>query len=579
EGVQSPQNIINVGEWTHIAISVELNQETSLYVNGENVSISAYNGILTSIISPSGPMYIGEDVYHDNQNLNGVIDEVQIWNVSLTESQIQSYMATSPMGNESGLVGYWRFDENSGTTVHDLSGNTNHGTINGAAWSAEIPDQIPPDSPTGLAASAGDHLIDLTWAANSAGDLNGYKIYRTKGAAAYALITTSVADTLSYTDSTALNDSLYYYYITAIDLARNESSTSDTVSARPVDTAPAVPVDQAITASDGQVSMSWTANKEWDIKEYNIYQGTSTGFTASVSNLVFTLSHPVISKTITGLTNGQEYYFIITAEDSAGNESTASSELAVTPVDVAPVTPQNFSGFGAEDQVTMNWTANTEWDIQGYYLYRSTASSFTPSATNLLTTLASNLSQYVDTGVASGTLYYYRLSAYDATENESDYTAEIAVYPSGQRYALLMDGSNDYGRIESSSTMALADSMSIEVWLQATAADGAVVYRQTSTGSSSAYWSLEVSSWSIRFKGRTSTGSTFDLSSGISAQDQWRHVAVSVSSDSILLVIDGVRSTASSHPGGQLSTGVRTWVGVDGIVVPVGDNRFSGSIC
>ena len=123
-----------------------------------------------------------------------------------------------------------------------------------------------------------------------------------------------------------------------------------------------------------------------------------------------------------------------------------------------------------------------------------------------------------------------------------------------------MDGSNDYGRIESSSTMALADSMSIEVWLQATAADGAVVYRQTSTGSSSAYWSLEVSSWSIRFKGRTSTGATFDLNSGISAQDQWRHVAVSVSSDSILLVIDGVRSTASSHPGGQLSTGVRTWV-------------------
>jgi hypothetical protein len=119
EGVQSPEHIINLEEWTHIAISVELNQETSLYVNGENVSISAYNGILTSIISPSGPMYIGEDIYHDNQNLNGVIDEVSLWSQALSESEIQSYMTTSPTGNESGLVGYWRFDENSGTKVHD----------------------------------------------------------------------------------------------------------------------------------------------------------------------------------------------------------------------------------------------------------------------------------------------------------------------------------------------------------------------------------------------------------------------------------------------------------------------------
>ena len=30
---------------------------------------------------------------------------------------------------ESGLVGYWRFNEGSGTTVKDYSGNGNHGTF------------------------------------------------------------------------------------------------------------------------------------------------------------------------------------------------------------------------------------------------------------------------------------------------------------------------------------------------------------------------------------------------------------------------------------------------------------------
>jgi hypothetical protein len=32
------------------------------------------------------------------------------------------------------LTGYWRFDEGSGNTVNDLSGNGNNGTLNGASW-------------------------------------------------------------------------------------------------------------------------------------------------------------------------------------------------------------------------------------------------------------------------------------------------------------------------------------------------------------------------------------------------------------------------------------------------------------
>jgi hypothetical protein len=33
------------------------------------------------------------------------------------------------LSGESGLVGYWKFDEGSGTTVTDYSGNGNHGTF------------------------------------------------------------------------------------------------------------------------------------------------------------------------------------------------------------------------------------------------------------------------------------------------------------------------------------------------------------------------------------------------------------------------------------------------------------------
>ncbi|NPV47688.1 MAG: LamG domain-containing protein [Armatimonadetes bacterium] len=42
-------------------------------------------------------------------------------------------MATGLMAAEEGLVGYWTFDEGAGTTVHDQSGEGNHGAVRGGA--------------------------------------------------------------------------------------------------------------------------------------------------------------------------------------------------------------------------------------------------------------------------------------------------------------------------------------------------------------------------------------------------------------------------------------------------------------
>jgi len=64
-------------------------------------------------------------------------------NVSVTVANQGSYPETFNVTlyaysglaiNETGLVGYWKFDEGSGTTAYDSSGNNNHGTIYGATW-------------------------------------------------------------------------------------------------------------------------------------------------------------------------------------------------------------------------------------------------------------------------------------------------------------------------------------------------------------------------------------------------------------------------------------------------------------
>jgi uncharacterized protein affecting Mg2+/Co2+ transport len=64
---------------------------------------------------------------------NGQIDEFRIWGVARTASEITSTMGKTLVGNEPNLVGYYKFDETSGTTAADsvtAAGHTAHaGTL------------------------------------------------------------------------------------------------------------------------------------------------------------------------------------------------------------------------------------------------------------------------------------------------------------------------------------------------------------------------------------------------------------------------------------------------------------------
>ncbi|SVD56164.1 uncharacterized protein METZ01_LOCUS409018, partial [marine metagenome] len=79
--------------------------------------------------------------------LDGQVDEVAIWGKALTASEISAVynsgnnldlLSNSGDYTSSGdLEGYWDFNEGSGSTVTDVSGNGNNGVIYGATWSGE----------------------------------------------------------------------------------------------------------------------------------------------------------------------------------------------------------------------------------------------------------------------------------------------------------------------------------------------------------------------------------------------------------------------------------------------------------
>jgi hypothetical protein len=77
------------------------------------------------------------DHYH------GIIDEIRLWNRQCLPNEIAENMNRRLIGNEPGLVGYWRFDESSGKVVRDYTDTNSPGAIKGAEkW-------IQSDAPVG----------------------------------------------------------------------------------------------------------------------------------------------------------------------------------------------------------------------------------------------------------------------------------------------------------------------------------------------------------------------------------------------------------------------------------------------
>jgi hypothetical protein len=114
------------GTWVHLAFVCDTT--TRLYVNGVLQDTSS-----ATISLPLGR--IGYDTSGHPDYLKGTLDEVRVWNVARTPAQIQANMNHSLAGPQANLVAYWKFDEGSGTTAYDSSGQANNGTLqNGPAW-------------------------------------------------------------------------------------------------------------------------------------------------------------------------------------------------------------------------------------------------------------------------------------------------------------------------------------------------------------------------------------------------------------------------------------------------------------
>jgi len=187
---QSP----NDGIWHHVAITFNSGSanNTIVYLDGTVVlttTITVNNQSENLVIGQ------GDDNIFGNQNFNGLIDEVRVWNVIRSQTEIQNSMNIELAGNESGLLAYYNFNQGvpngdnfTETILLDSGPNGIDGTLNNFAltgtssnWvtsnTLSIQENTIPNQNTGIFPNPGKGFIKIHGLSNS----KNYRIYNALG--------------------------------------------------------------------------------------------------------------------------------------------------------------------------------------------------------------------------------------------------------------------------------------------------------------------------------------------------------------------------------------------------------------
>ncbi len=118
---------LQTNQWYHVCGTFD-GRYLKVYINGRLDGTTDIGS--TKTINDSGTnFWIGSWNAENSHYLNGNIDEVRIWNTNRSETEIQENMMKTLLGNETGLVGYYRMDQFDGTTLYDMTSNGNNGTL------------------------------------------------------------------------------------------------------------------------------------------------------------------------------------------------------------------------------------------------------------------------------------------------------------------------------------------------------------------------------------------------------------------------------------------------------------------
>lgn len=135
----SGAGVLTAGVQYHLAAVHSAAADTvTIYVDG--VQVAQTTGQTNAIVGTATSLTIGAAPFDSNQvippEFKGFIRDVRIWNIARSQAQILAAMHLDLDGTQSGLVGLWKFNEQTGSVINDTSPSNFDGVLVGdAMWS------------------------------------------------------------------------------------------------------------------------------------------------------------------------------------------------------------------------------------------------------------------------------------------------------------------------------------------------------------------------------------------------------------------------------------------------------------
>ncbi|GKS58873.1 hypothetical protein YTPLAS18_24000 [Nitrospira sp.] len=376
-------------------------------------------------LSPSALSFSGTAGGSNPSNQTIAVSNTGTGSLTWSVSDNQSWLTATQSGNS--IV--------SGVNISGLSAGNYSGTITVVASGAtNTPQTIPVNltisaapapSPTiSVSPTSFSYTVDASTAYSASQTLN----ISNTGGGTLNWVATDPVDWLQKNTGSGTGNGSVNMWIVPSGLSAGTYTTTVTVSAsgatNPVVT---VPVTVTITAPAptptiglSPTSLSFSATTSGSnpgsqsIGVSNVGTGTLTwSVTDNASWLTATQSGNTIVASVnkSGLAAGT-YNAMITVTASGATNTPRTIPVSLT-----------LSAGTVNQSASLTWSANGESDLAGYKVYRATASGAYGAP---IAVIQGNITSYTATGLQAGTTYFFVVTAYDNTGNESGWSNEVS---------------------------------------------------------------------------------------------------------------------------------------------------------
>ncbi len=306
-------------------------------------------------------------------------------------------------------------------TATNASGASSPSTVSNAVVIPTVPNA--PTLVTAVGNSNGSVTVNWSDPSNNGSAITGYTVIPNPACSSCAGTSVSGASATSATITGLSNGGNYTFTVTATN-GVGTSSPSSPSNEIGVPTVPGTPTIGTATAGNDSATVTWTApasNGGESITGYKV-----TPYIGTTAETAQTFNSTATTETLTGLTNGTTYTFVVAATNGIGTGSNSAASNAVTPATV-PGAPTIGTATSENASASVTWTApasNGGAAITGYVV-----TPYIGGAAQTATTFNSSATTETVSGLTNGTAYTFKVAAINSAGTSAQSAASNSVTP------------------------------------------------------------------------------------------------------------------------------------------------------